>query len=77
MGDKSTHNCILVAPKKKKVFNANVWILDMQTIEQTWSFAVVIIYLIIEVDFYKLPKTAAVIIPDCFCISKGFKKGIC
>lgn len=27
-------------------------------------------------DLYKLPKTTAVIIPDCLCISEGLKKGI-
>lgn len=28
-------------------------------------------------DFHKFPKTATVVIPDCLCISKGLKKGIC
>lgn len=79
MGDKSTHNCILVQQERDQVSKADSKVhgpCTQQIIDQLRT-SVIIHYLVIEVDFHKLPKATTVIVPDCFCISKGLQKGIC
>lgn len=68
--DKTAHNCIL---KTRWTQLVTTWSLTEETLLSSDEDKV---YLLIKMNFHKLSKPTAVVVPDRLCISKSFKQGV-